>query len=380
MSANAIIRWLLSTGRTYPTVGKLQAALVDQVVEYVPVDRLWCGTTVLHPQGAAYFWIWQRDRPPVERELGYDRFAKLEESDSPARRLKLGAPDVRFRHPDGEEVSDIAALWGEGYRDLYGQSMRFRGAWVGGITWATRAEGGFTAAHLQFLQQLTPALTAVIEPLARDLVTATLLRTYLGRNAGDRVSSGQVRRGDQQTLRAAVWFCDVRGFTQLSSTLPRQQLLDLLNDTFEEIVHGLHAHGGEVLKFMGDGLLAVFTGDDEGAACRSASDAVTTVQRRLAELTNRRSSHGLTTASVGIGLHFGDVTYGNIGAPARLDFTVIGSAVNLAARVESLCGRLGVSALGTKAFASRANAGWTTQGEHSVKGVDEPVVVYQPPQ
>ena len=380
MPATDIIRWLLSTGRSYPTVAKLQAALVEQVVEHAPIDRLWCGTTVLHPQAAAYLWIWQRDSPPKERELGYAQFAQMEESDSPARRLKRGADHVRFRHPEGEELPDVTDLWREGFRDLYGQSMRFRGAWVGGITWATRAEGGFTSAHLEFLEQLTPALTAVIEPLARDLVTATLLRTYLGRDAGDRVSSGQVRRGDQQTLRAAVWFCDVRGFTQLSATLPRQQLLDLLNDSFEEIVDGLRAHGGQVLKFMGDGLLAVFTGDDEGAACRSAADAVTTVQRRLAELTERRSKHGLTTADVGIGLHYGDVTYGNIGAPARLDFTIIGSAVNLAARVESLCGRLGVSVLGTEAFASRANAGWTKQGEHSVKGVDEPVEVYQPPQ
>ena len=380
MSANVIIQWLLSTGRTYPTVGKLQAALVEQLVEHVPVDRLWCGTTVLHPQAAAYFWSWQSNSPPKELALGYAQFAQMEERDSPARRLKHGADHVRFRYPDGQDLSDIADLWREGFRDLYGQSMVFRGAWVGGITWATRAEGGFTALQLKFLEQLTPALTAVIEPLARELVTATLLRTYLGKDAGDRVSSGQVRRGDQQTLRAAVWFCDVRGFTQLSATLPRQQLLDLLNDSFEEIVHGLRAHGGQVLKFMGDGLLAVFTGEDEGAACRSAADAVTTVQRRLAELTNRRSSHGLTTADVGIGLHFGDVTYGNIGAPARLDFTVIGSTVNLAARVESLCGRLGVSALGTKAFAFRANAGWTKHGEHSVKGVDELVEVYQPPQ
>ena len=379
MPAIEIIRWLLSTGRTHPTVPGLQAALVEQMAEHVPIDRLWCGTTVLHPQAAAYLWIWQRDSPPKERELGYALFAQMQESDSPARRLKHGADHVRFRHPEGEDLPDVAELWREGFRDLYGQSMRFRGAWVGGITWATRAEAGFTSAHLQLLEQLTPALTAVIEPLARDLVTATLLRTYLGKDAGDRVSSGQVRRGDQQTLRAAVWFCDVRGFTQLSATLPRQQLLDLLNDTFEEIVHGLHAHGGQVLKFMGDGLLAVFTGDDEGAACRSAADAVATVQGRLAGLTERRSTQGLTTADVGIGLHFGDVTYGNIGAPARLDFTVIGSAVNLAARVESLCGRLGVSALGTEAFASRANAGWTKQGEHSVKGVDEPVEVYQPP-
>ena len=306
--------------------------------------------------------------------------SQMEESDSPARRLKHGADHVRFRYPEGDDLPDIADLWREGFRDLYGQSMVFRGAWVGGIIWATRAEDGFTLAQLEFLEQLTHALTAVIEPMARDLVSASLLRTYLGKDAGDRVSSGQVRRGDQQTLRAAVWFCDLRGFTQLSATLPRQQLLDLLNDTFVEIVHGLHTHGGQVLKFMGDGLLAVFTGDDEGAACRNAADAVTTVQGRVAELTNRRSSQGLTTADVSIGLHFGDVTYGNIGAPARLDFTVIGSAVNLAARVESLCGSLGFSALGTKAFALRANTAWTKQGEHSVKGVDEPVEVYQPPQ
>jgi adenylate cyclase len=359
-------------------VPRLQAALAQQVVEHAPIDRLWCGTTVLHPQAAAYLWIWQRGSPPTERELGYAQFARLEEKDSPARRLKQGAPHVRFRHPEGEELPDVADLWREGFRDLYGQSMLFRGAWVGGITWATRAEGGFTSAHLQLLEQLTPALTAVIEPLARDLVTATLLRTYLGQDAGDRVSSGQVRRGDQQTLRAAVWFCDVRGFTRLSATLPLQQVLDLLNDTFEVIVNGLHAHGGQVLKFMGDGLLAVFTDDDEGTTCRSAAAAVTTVQRQLAELKERRSKQGLITADVGIGLHFGDVTYGNIGAPARLDFTVMGSAVNLAARVESLCGRLGVPVLGTEAFASRANVGWTKQGEYSVKGVDGPVGVYQP--
>jgi adenylate cyclase len=130
---------------------------------------------------------------------------------------------------------------------------------------------------------------------------------------------------------------------------------------------------------MGDGLLAVFTdGDDDCATCRSAADAVSAVQRQLAELKARRSTQGLITADVGIGLHFGDVTYGNIGAPTRLDFTVIGSAVNLAARVESLCGGLGVPVLGTEAFASRANAGWTKQGEHSVKGLDGPVGVYQP--
>jgi adenylate cyclase len=379
MPATDIINWLLSTGRTYSSVLTLQAALAERVARYAPIDRLWCGTTVLHPQAAAYFWVWQSGHPPKERELGYARFAQLDNVDNPMRRLKHGAPQIRFRYPEGGELADIVELWRDGFRDLYGQSMHFRGEWVGGITWATRAEGGFTSDHLQFLEQLTPVITAVVEPLARDLVTGTLLRTYLGKNAGDLVSSGQVRRGDQQTLRAAVWFCDVRGFTQLSATLPRQELLDLLNDSFEEIVQGLHSHGGEVLKFMGDGLLAVFVGDDEDAACSNAADAVGTVQRRLVELTKRRSSRGLTTADVGIGLHFGDVTYGNIGAPARLDFTVIGSAVNLAARVESLCGRLGVSVLATQAFASRANAGWTKLGEHSVKGLDEPVVVYQPP-
>jgi len=378
MSATDLIAWLLSTGRTYSTVPRLQDALAEKVAGYAPIDRLWCGTTVLHPQAAAYFWVWQRGSAPVERELEYARFAQLEKGDNPMHRLKCGAPHLRFRKPEGGELSDIADLWRDGFRDFYGQSMLFRGEWVGGITWATRAEEGFSSDHLQFLEQLTPAITAVVEPLARDLVTGTLLRTYLGKNAGDLVSSGQVRRGDQQTLRAAVWFCDVRGFTQLSATLPRQQLLDLLNDTFEEIVQGLHCHGGEVLKFMGDGLLAVFAGDDEDAACSNAAQAVATVQRRLVELTERRSSRGLTTADVGIGLHFGDVTYGNIGAPARLDFTVIGSAVNLAARVESLCGRLGVSVLATQAFASRANAGWVQVGEHRVKGIDTPVAVYQP--
>ena len=181
MPATDIINWLLSTGRTYPTVPRLQVALAEKLVGHAPIDRLWCGTTVFHPQAAAYFWIWQRNSPSKEHELGYARFAQLDKSDNPMRRLKHGASHVRFRHPEGEELPDVADLWRAGFRDLYGQSMLFRGAWVGGITWATRAEGGFTSVQLEFLEQLTRALTAVIEPLARDLVTATLLRqTSLG--------------------------------------------------------------------------------------------------------------------------------------------------------------------------------------------------------
>jgi adenylate cyclase len=375
-------RWILTEGRRARTVPDLLDAFAQRLREDAPVDRIWCGTKLLHPQAAAYVWIWEAQRPPIARELSYSLFAKLRQGDSPVRRLERGAESVRFQRGDGDETADVTSLWERDFTDMMGLSLFLRGQWAGGVTWATKHPDGFSAEHLAMFTEIMPALSAVIEPIASDLVMGTLLRTYLGRDAGARVHDGAVQRGDGTTLRAVVWFSDVRGFTRLSGELERDRLLDLLNDSFEQVVGALEAQGGQVLKFMGDGLLAVFaetTDDPTGAdVCQAARAAAVDLQQRLADLRERREARGLVSADVGVGLHFGDVSYGNIGAPARLDFTVIGPAVNLAARVEGLCGKLVQPVLATQDFVTRDGGAWDSCGVMPVKGVSAPVEVYRP--
>ena len=365
--------WLLDQGRRCGTVEELVRGLLSRLP--VPVHRLWIGTKVLHPQAAAWLWIWTPETDVRTVELSYDRFAKLDQSDSPAQRLRKGAPFVRYTKPQDDGLSDIIVLWEQGYTDFYGNSLFFRGEWVGGFTWASRET--FSDADIAVLEGIRPVLSAVIEPLARDKVHATLLRTYLGTDAGSRVAAGQVRRGDGQTLSAAIWFSDVRGFTRLSATHGRDEVLDLLNDVFEAIYEGLRAYDGQVLKFIGDGVLAVFVDDDERAACARAAAAAADVQARLADLRSTRTGANKPTARAGIGLHYGEVMYGNVGAPVRLDFTVIGAAVNLSARVEGLCGKLGETVLVTRPFADRAGT-WSSVGTFELKGVPEPTEVLKP--
>ena len=362
--------WLLTEGRTLPDVPTLLAELGARLPG---VDRIWAGTKLLHPQAAAYLWIWEDGRPTITRELSYTLFARLRQGDSPVRRLERGAPFVRFRPHDADQTDVTRDLWEAGYADLYGLTFTLRGVWAGGFTWASREP--FSPEQIATFDQLMPALSAVLEPLANDLVMRTLLQTYLGQDAGTRVHDGAVKRGDGTTLRAAVWFSDLRGFTALSRRLDRDALLDLLNDAFEQVVGAIEAQDGQVLKFMGDGLLGVFPGDQ---ACARAAAAAQDLRTRLDGLREARTERGLATADVGVGLHYGDVSYGNIGAPARLDFTVIGPAVNLAARIEGVCGRLGEPILASPEFAGRVN-GWSEAGRFELKGVDGLVPVFKPP-
>ena len=375
--------WLLTRGRVAASMEDLLDGFARELRTLAPVDRIWAGTRVLHPQAAAWLWIWEVDQPVFHRQLSYVLFAKLRQGDTLARRLELGAPFVRLTSASPDIPDDSAALFdSRGYTDLFGLSIDIRGKWAGGVTWATRSPSGFSSAHIALFQAVMPALCAVMEPLAADLVTGVLLRTYLGRDAGLRVHQGAVKRGDGTTQRAVVWFSDVRGFTHLSTILERDALLELLNDSFEVVVGCLDARGGEVLKFMGDGLLAVFPQHDSDPhgvdACRAARAAAADLHQRLAALRQERADRGLAGIDIGVGLHFGDVSYGNIGAPARLDFTVIGPAVNLAARVEGLCGALGESVLATHEFVRRDGGAWQTRGAHTVKGVGEPVEVFSP--
>ncbi|MCO4770212.1 MAG: adenylate/guanylate cyclase domain-containing protein [Deltaproteobacteria bacterium] len=381
-SATAFQHWLLTTGRQAANVPALLDLLGEKLHREAQVDRIWIGTTLLHPQTAAHTWVWTPETPAAGRSLGHNLYRTLAmDLNSPARRLELGAPFVRYRRAldEGQGFEDVVALWDKGFTDFYGLSLRSKGRWMGGVTLSTRAPDGFSPTQIELFDAVMPALEATLESLIKDLVTSGLLQTYLGRDAGERVFKGQVKRGDGETIEAVVWFSDVRGFTRLSAQLDRSALLQVLNDVFELLVDVIDAHGGEVLKFMGDGLLGVFpAGEDSAAACRAARMAATAFRARLQDLSAQRVNNGLAPIDAGVGLHYGNVTYGNIGAPARLDFTVIGPAVNLASRIEGLCGALSQPILASEGFVALEGGAWETCGHFEVKGVETPILVARP--
>jgi adenylate cyclase len=273
-------------------------------------------------------------------------------------------------------MGDLIQLMEDGYVDYLGLPIRVAGQVQAGIAFATRRPGGFSDSDVATLEAVNEAMGPVAQLRIQSGVQATLLKAYLGTDAGTRVHEGQVRRGQGQTLPAAIWISDLRGFTQLSEQHPLNDVLGLLNDTFEVLVADILAEEGQVLKFMGDGLLAVFSAESPEVACRRALQAARAAQENLRAMHGVREADSQPVSGVGIGLHYGDVMYGNIGAPGRLDFTVIGSAVNLAARIESLCGSLQRDILMSEGFAGYIDESLESCAEHQVKGVEHPVQIF----
>lgn len=356
------MNWLLTEGRECPNIPDLLSKLGPILQAETGCSRFWLGTTVLHPQAAAYIWSWEAGKV-IERSLSYVHFARLEANDSPALRLRLGEEEIYLQAPNDDGMPDVQVLFKRGYVDFFAHSIFFRKKWIGGFSYSSTQ--GFEPSHLELFRTLNPVMSAVVEPLTNDLVTAKLLETYLGRDAGRKVFLGQVKRGDGQILRSVIWFCDIRGFTSMCERLDLDSLLQTLNQAFEEIVHAIESQGGQVLKFIGDAVLAIFPCDqDDEQACRAA-------QKAAAHLIET-----MEVVQIGIGLHLGDVNYGNIGSPGRLDFTVIGPDVNLSARVEGQTSKLGKSILATSEIASYGD--WEQVGNISLKGVAEPVLLYSP--
>jgi adenylate cyclase len=205
------------------------------------------------------------------------------------------------------------------------------------------------------------------------------MNTYVGRRSGEKVLSGMIKRGDADIINAALWFSDLRNFTHLTETLATEQVLELLNQYFELVAAAVTARGGEILRFIGDAMLIVFPIDDnmcQQTACNAAIEAAIDAQRALLSLNRRRGKHGQPPIEFGVGLNIGEVIYGNVGAPDRLDFTVMGPVVNRTARLESLTKELGCNILFSKIFAELIETPSEFLGQHEMKGIAEPQAVY----
>jgi adenylate cyclase len=302
-------------------------------------------------------------------------FRALVESGERIFRRRLDATYVRGEFPlldrfQSEGATDyVAFAWriGEGVLLGGGEGMA--------ASWSTDAPAGFTEAQIDLISRIMPALTLVMMLRTNLRATSSLIGTYLGSDAAERVLAGNIVRGRADPIRAVVWHSDLVGFTRISDNESAATVLALLNDYAEAQVEQIEAHGGHVLKFIGDGILAIFPQDDTALACRHALDAAVELRDRIAELNQRRSAAGLPVTDTHIALHLGEVLYGNLGSARRLDFTVLGPAVNEAARIEALCGSLEQPIIVSSAFAEAAGdarSRLVSLGRYAMKGVGRP--------
>jgi adenylate cyclase len=242
------------------------------------------------------------------------------------------------------------------------------------FSFTTDLSGGFDERSVNLITAALPGLALAIKAHAGHDIASSLLRTYLGEDAGRRVHAGAVDRGTTDGLHAVLWYADIRGFTTASDQWPGPAIIDMLDDVFEALAAPLRLRGGQVLKFIGDAMLAIFAFEDadEAATCRRALDAAGEAMQALASRNTERSAAGLPVVGVDLALHVGEVLYGNVGAADRLDFTVIGPAVNEVSRIEKLCDALGREVLVSERFARAAgdcDGRLTPLGRFALRGV-----------
>lgn len=356
----------------------------------VPIDRAEAFVRTLHPHVVGRSFVWRPDAPVEVHEHSYAVVRAPEFAEGPVGLVFQTGEGRRVRLGDGPAPGASAAsrvyaerMAAEGFSELVVVPFRFLSGEVHAISIATRAAGGFGDDHVAAFERIVDPLTRIAEILALSRTAANLLDTYVGRGAGERILKGAIQRGDLEPIRAVIWFSDLRGFTNLAASSSPGELIATLNEVFDCQVPAVQAAGGEVLKFMGDGMLAIVPLGEEDAVsdravCARALEATREAFAQLDALNARRSQRGAPTVRFGLALHVGEVNYGNIGGAGRLDFTCIGPAVNLAARLEALTGKLEIPVVVSEAFAEASGVPVEALGEHALKGVPGPTRVFQP--
>ena len=375
-------RWILCEGPRIDSEVKLFDELCWRLLgDGIPLWRANLHIGTLHPQTRGFGLRWWRERNIIEE---YRVLHGSEATDdylrSPIRAtIERGIAFRRRLAEDTPEYPLLTRIRQAGGTDYLALALNPVSGRFPVVAWTTGRPGGFGPADIASLEAINPALAAIIETRAVRHISVNLLDTYLGRQAARRVLAGQIRRGQGERLRVVIMASDLRGFTGLSDRLPPEEMIELLDDYFETISSSVRAHGGEILKFAGDGVLAIFMADDNqdfAPAALHALEAATEALERFETINKARKEQGHIEVRTGIGLHFGEVTYGNVGATDRLDFTVIGPAVNLAFRIEGLTKRLLRPLLTSRAFAEICPRPLASVGFHPVRGLHQPVEVF----
>ena len=390
-SANPIVEWLLTEGWDLPCPRELVGNLGKRLVEMgIPVYRIRVNIRTLHPQFIGTVYAWRKDSGEVD-ELKPTHDILLEERylKSPyaaifqgagGMRRRLDIPGVTLDFPVLEELRD------EGATDYVAVPLVFSDGRIHAVTIASDRPGGFSTNELQTFYEMLPIMARLFEVHAMRRTSRTILDTYLGAFTGERVLNGQIRRGDGEDIHAVIWFCDLRGSTALADRMPRPDYLALLNSFFECMAGAILAHGGEVLTFLGDAVVGIFPigaiakrpelCPQHTGACTKALEAAEDAMIRMETLNRDREARGERPLGYGIGLHVGDAMYGNIGVSERLDFTVIGAAVNETARLEGMCKTLHKPIVISAELARLLPEKMVSLGVQGLRGVSEPLEVY----
>ncbi len=375
--------WLLQVGRLAGNGEDLLGGLCELLVARgLPLDRVGLHSRLLHPQLAGVRLLWRRGIGAEETLYRYDVAESGAYEKSPLYQVYTTGAIVRRRltgPPADDDFPILPELRAEGFTDYVVTPLEQASGRRQAVSWATSDAAGFSDGHIGELTALVPALAACMETRSLRGMLKGLLSIYLGPQAGSRVLAGTIRRGEGEVIAAAIWLCDLRDFTMLSETLPSDQVIRLLDDYFEIMAGPVADHGGEVLKFIGDAMLAIFPIQDDldrDRACRTALFAAEEALTRLARANAERRGRGEREIDLGLALHTGSVMYGNIGAPDRLDFTVIGPAVNLTARIAGLCRPLKRQLLASARFASPCGSELVSLGRHEMRGLGEPQEIF----
>jgi adenylate cyclase len=377
-----LIDWLISAGLDGTGEEAMFHGLCERLnAAGLELTRGYLAAEVLHPLNEAKGIVWRRGGVSREdyglistpdRQADYANSPLYQIIEEGVRRLR-----IRLDHSlQPGRFPLLHRLRAEGGTDYFALPHPFHAGWGNALgivtTWTTRRAGGFTPAHLELIEACMPPLALAFKAIAGVETGHTLMRTYLGQDAGARVVAGEIRRGEAQAIDAVLWFSDLRGFTRLADTVEPASLMGLLNGYAERLVSAIEAQGGDVLKFMGDGILAVFRGGETRDPCAEALAAALAARTAVHALSAERQASGLPVTDFYLGLHRGTVLYGNIGSSARLDFTVIGPAVNEVARIEQMCRSLEQPVVVSEAFAEACAADrerLVSLGRYALRGV-----------
>jgi adenylate cyclase len=377
-----ILDWLVNETRGERFIDNILMEMCEKLLAAgVPVTRSSLHFRTNHPQWIGARILWAEGM----KEAKINTFAYGVENtpqylNSPVNEIHNGANEVRKNLEDlweGDDNPFYHELRDEGYSEYIAWPIDHTFDKRHVVTFSTNRPGGFTGEHLDFLRDLLPALTLVSEIRLKNIMARTLLQTYVGPHASEQILSGVITRGSGTTVGAAIMICDLRDFTAISDLWPRDDVIQLLNDYFDAMSDPIERHGGEILKFMGDGLLAIFP-LSKPSACEDLLTAIREGQEAMAQLNEQHKRLGREPLRYGVGVHVGDVMYGNIGSRRRLDFTVIGPAVNVASRLESLTKEVKRPVLLSRAFVEMATCSqeMDSLGSFPLRGLGEPVDVF----
>jgi adenylate cyclase len=358
----------------------------------LPVSSAIAVVDTLHPIWEGRVFLWRNDGVEEEPTMEYGSTREGEAAERWKRTgfyhlLETGAEEVRRRIGFGDPADFylLDKLKEQGHTDYLALLQRLPSEAVIGEMdaifshWTTRDPGGFSEAGCTALRRLVPTLALGLKCVSLSRIAETLVDVYLGKDAGRRVLQGRITRGTAERINAVLWFSDLRGYTSLADSIEPREVIPLLNDYAGVVISAVHEAGGDVLKLIGDGVLAIFQTPD---AASSALRAAREVSRRGAELSARRQAEGRASTTIRLGLHVGDVFYGNIGSDERLDFTVVGPAVNEVSRIVSLCRSVDRDVLASAAFVAAAPAAeqlrFASVGRFALRGVRRAQELFAP--